>query len=38
MGLFDRMMLGETQAMHIFADILDDCPAFEKQKNHYILS
>jgi len=36
-ALFDRMMLGDTEAMHIFADILDDCPIFAKQHHHYYI-
>lgn len=36
--LFDRMMSGDTEALHVFADMLDDCPAFEKEKKYYILS
>lgn len=36
-ALFDRMMLGDAEAMDIFADMLDNCPVFEKQKNHYVV-
>jgi hypothetical protein len=36
--LFERMMKGDTDAMHTFADMLDTCPILEQHKNHYILS
>lgn len=38
MEMFDNMMTGSTQAIHAFADILDSCPVFEQQKNHYTIS
>gem|GEM_PF-1814542 len=36
--LFERMMVGDASAIHTFADMLDNSPAFEQEKSHYMLS
>lgn len=36
--IFGCMTVGDTDAMHAFADMLDTCPILEQQKNHYTVA